>query len=83
MPFEKNAVRTQHTRYFILRVEIKDYSVMINGKNVIDQPVKNDIRTNNDTRKIVKVRGDDYPTGCVLYYLYFKESCKIIAIDLS
>ena len=56
---------------------------MINGKNVIDQPVKNDIRTNNDTRKIVKVRGDDYPTGCVLYYLYFKESCKIIAIDLS
>ena len=26
---------------------------------------------------------DDYTTGCLLYYPYFKENLKLIAIDLS
>ena len=25
----------------------------------------------------------DYTTGCLLYYSYFKENSKLIAIDLS
>ena len=28
-------------------------------------------------------QGDDYTTGCLLDYDYFKENYKIIAIDLS
>ena len=27
--------------------------------------------------------GDDYATACLLDYPYFKENCKMIAIDLS
>ena len=34
--------RTSNKRYYIPNVEIKDYNVMIDGKNVFDQPVKND-----------------------------------------
>ena len=29
------------------------------------------------------VQGDDYTTGCLLHYVYFKHYYKMIAIDLS
>ena len=34
-------------------------------------------------RKIATGQGDDYTTGCLLDYAYFKDYWKIIAIDLS
>ena len=34
-------------------------------------------------RKIATGKGDDYTTGCLLDYSYFKENYKMIAIDLS
>ena len=47
-------VRTGHIRYFTLRVEIKDCKVMIVGKNLFDQPAKNNVRIIYDNiRKIV------------------------------
>ena len=32
---------------------------------------------------MVKAQGDDYTTGCLLDYSYFKDYYKMIAIDLS
>ena len=40
--FENDEQRTSNKRYYISNVEIKDYNVMIDGKNFFDQPVKND-----------------------------------------
>ena len=34
-------------------------------------------------RKIAIGKGDDYTTGCLLDYPYFKDSYKMIAADLS
>ena len=56
---------------------------MIKGQNFFDQPVKNDLRTYDNIRKIASVQGVDYTTGCLLDYNYFKTSYKMIAIDLS
>ena len=56
---------------------------MIVGQNVFDQPAKNDLRTYEDVQKITIGQGDDYATGCLLDYAYFKENYKLIAIDLS
>ena len=55
---------------------------MIDGKNFLDQPVKNDIRTYDNIRKISTRKGDDYTPRCLLDYNYFKELYKLIAIDL-
>ena len=55
---------------------------MINRKNFFDQPVKNDKVTYEYIRKITTGQGDDYMTGCLLDYTYFKKY-KMIAIDLS
>ena len=45
--------------------------------------VKNDLRAYGNFRKIVTGQGDDYPTGCLLDYNYFKNYYKMIAIDLN
>ena len=55
---------------------------MIDGKNFFDQPIKNDKVTCENIRKIVTGQGDDYTTGCLLDYTYFKKYYKMIAVDL-
>ena len=40
-------------------------------------------KTYENIRKIATGKGDDYTTGCLLDYPYFKENYKMIAIDLS
>ena len=64
-------------------VEIKDYNIMTNGENFFDQPVKDNKVTYEYIRKIATGEGDDYTTGCLLDYAYFKDSYKMIAADLS
>ena len=56
---------------------------MIDGKNFFDQPINNNIKTYENIRKIATGKGDDYTTGCLLDYSYFKDHYKMIAIDLS
>ena len=56
---------------------------MIDGKNVFDQPVNSELKTYEYIIKIATGKGDDYTTGCLLDYFYFKEKYKMIAIDSS
>ena len=56
---------------------------MIDGKIFFDQPINNKFKTYQNSRKIATGKGDDYTTGCLLDYPYFKENYKMIAIDLS
>ena len=56
---------------------------MIDGENFFDKPVRNDKVTYENIRKIAIGQGDDYTTGCLLDYTYFKKYYKMIAIDLS
>ena len=60
---------------------MKDYNDMIDGKNFFNQPIKNNKITYENIRKITTGQGDDYTTGCLLDYLYFKENYKMIAIN--
>ena len=45
LSFEDNAVRTTHIGYFLPKVKVKYYNVLIDARNTFDQPVKKDIRT--------------------------------------
>ena len=83
MAFENDTHRTSSKRYNLPSVKIKDYNVMIDGKNFFDQPIKNDKIIYENIRKIATGQGDDYTTGCLLDYAYFKNYYKMIAIDLS
>ena len=50
---------------------------MIDGENLFDHPIKSDLRTHKNIKKVSTGQGDDYTTGCLL------EHYKMIAKNLS
>ena len=83
LAFENDEQRTSHSGYYLPNVEIKDYNTVINGENFFDQPIKNNKVRYENIRKIATGQGDDYMTGCLLDYSNFKDTYKMIAVDLS
>ena len=56
---------------------------MIDGRNFFDQPINSMNKTYENIRRTATGQGDNYTTGCLLDYSYFKENYKMIVIDLS
>ena len=83
LAFENDDDRTSDEQYYLPTVEIKDYNIMINGENLFDQPIKDNKVTYENIKKIATGQGDDYTTGCLLDYPYFRDTYKMIAVDLS
>ena len=52
---------------------MKDYNVLIDGRNLFDQPVKYNLITYDKMRKITTGLEDDYTDGCLLDYNYFND----------
>ena len=73
MTFKDGDVRESHNEYYLPTVEIKDYNVMIDGRNFFDQPIKDDLKTYSPIRRITTGHGGDYRTGCLVDYPYFKK----------
>ena len=76
-------IRDGHRRYFFPRVDIKDYSVVIDGRNFYDNPISSQIEKYDELRKVTLGKGDDYTIGCLLDYQYFEDNYQLIAVDLS
>ena len=82
--FENEEDRKVRTKYNLPKVEIKNYNVMIDGKNFFDQSVKSVcIRTFDNIRETETGKDDGYTSGCLLDYNYFNKHYKMIAINLS
>ena len=70
-------------KYFRPKIKIQKYKVEIDGRNLYDQAINDLIQQYDEIRKISTGQGDDYTTGCLLDFAYFKENNRLIAIDLS
>ena len=57
--FENDPQWISSKRYYLLTVKIKEYNVMIDGKNYFNQPTKNDSITYDIIGKIAPGQGDD------------------------
>ena len=75
--------RSSYTNCFLPRVDITKYNVLIDGRNFYDQPINDLMKQYDEIRKIAIGNGDDYQTGCLLDYRYFKDHYEIIVVDLS
>ena len=69
LSFEKENDRTSHSTYYLPKVEIKDYNVMIDGRNFFNQPINSMSKTYKNIRKIATGKGDDYTTGCLSIHI--------------
>ena len=63
------------------KFEIKDFNVLTDGKPFFEIPVKNKEEAYEQVIKMNK--NNDYTTGSLLDYEYFKDHYKLIAIDLN
>ena len=79
----KKVERDSHRKYFLPRVDITNYNVLIDGRNFYEQPINDQIKKYDEIRKIATGKGHNYTTGCLLDYQYFKDYYQLIAVDLS
>ena len=56
---------------------------MIDGQKFLDQPVRNNLITYDNIRKLLTGQGDDYTTGFFARLYLFQKYYKMIAKDLS
>ena len=70
-------------KYFLPRVEIETYNIEIDGRNFYDQPINDSIKQYDEVRKVSTGPGEDYTTGCLLDYAYFKDNYRLITADLN
>ena len=77
----KKDYRDSFSHYYVPKVQIKDFNVLIDGRSFFDLPVKNEEEA---YEKIIEMsNNNDYTTGNLLDFAYFKKNYKLIAIDLS
>ena len=80
LTFENEDDRSSFSKY-VPKVERKDFNVLIDGKPFFEIPVKNKEEACETIIEMTK--NNNYTTGNLLNYEYFKDYHKIIAIDLS
>ena len=82
LSFENAEDRIVDTKCYIPNVEIKNYNVFDDERNFFNQPIKSNLKTYHNIRKIATGQGDDYTTSCLLDYPYFKgilqTNCNIL-----
>ena len=79
----KKVERNSPTIYFLPRVNITNYNVLIDGRNFYDQPINDLVKQYEEIRKTATGQGDDYTTGFLLDYQHLKDHYNLIAVDLS
>ena len=73
--------RQSFSQFYLPRVMIKDFNVIIDKLAFFDLPIKTEEEA---YEKIIDInRNNEYETGNLLDYDYFKKYYKLIAIDLS
>ena len=82
LSFKNEDDRTSYYKHYMPSIEIKNYNVLIDGNAFFELPVKNIEETYEKITQITEHNGY-FTRGNLLDYEYFKEHCKLIAIDLS
>ena len=82
LPINNNTVsRYSFSNYYVPKVKVNDFNVLIDGKSFFDLSVKNDEEA---YEKIIDMSNNsDYTTGNLLDYAYYKRHYRLIAINLS
>ena len=73
--------RQSFSQFYLPRVMVKDFNVIIDNLAFFDLPIKTEEEA---YEKVIDIsRNNEYTTGNLLDYDYFKKYYKLIAIDFS
>ena len=75
--------RNGQQKYYLPRIDLEKYNVIIDGRNFYDNPIERDIEKYGELKKVMIGKAEDYTTGSLLDYNYFNKHYKLVAVDLS
>ena len=75
--------KNDQRKYYLPRIDLKKYNVIIDGRNFYDNPIESDIEKYRELKTVMIGKGEDYTTGSLLDFNYFNEHYKLVAVDLS
>ena len=75
--------RNGQQKYYLPRIDLEKYNVIIDGRNCYDNPIESDIEKYRELKKVMIGKGEDYTTGSLLDFNYFDKHYKLVAVDLS
>ena len=77
----KKDYRDSFSLYYVPKIQIKDFNVLIDEKRFFDLSIKNEEEAYE--KNIEMSNNNDYTTGNLLDFAYYKENYRLIATDLS
>ena len=75
--------RNGQQKYYLPRIDLEKYNVIIDGRNFYDNPIESDIEKYRELKKVMIGKGEDYTTGSLLDFNHFDKHYKLVAVDLS
>ena len=69
-------------KYYLPRIDLNKYNVIIDGRNFYDNPIESDIEKYRELKKVMIGKGEDCITGSSLDFNYFKKHYKLVAVDV-
>ena len=75
--------RNGQRKYYLPRIDLEKYNVIIDGRNFYDNPIESDIEKYRELKKVMIGKGEDNTTGSLLDFIYFKKHYNLVAVDLS
>ena len=75
--------RNGQRKYYLPRIDLEKYNVIIDGRNFYDNPIESNIEKYRELKKVMIGKGEDYTTGSLLDFNYFDKHYKLVAVDLS
>ena len=75
--------RNGQRKYYLSRIDLEKYNVIIDGRNFYDNPIESDIKKYRELKKVMIGKAEDYTTGSLLDFNYFDKHYKLVAVDLS
>ena len=75
--------RNSQRKYYLPRIDLNKYNVIIDGRNFYDNPIESDIEKYRELKKEMIGKGGNYTTGSLLDHNCFQKHYKLVAADLS
>ena len=75
--------RNGQRKYYLPRIDLEKYNVIIDGRNFYDNPIESDIEKYRELKKVMIGKGEDNTTGSLFDFNYFDKHYKLVAVDLS
>ena len=73
--------RNGQRKYYLRRIDLEKYNVIIDGRNFYDNPIESDIEKYRELKKVMVEKGEDNTTGSLFDFNYFDKHYKLVAVD--